>query len=303
MSRTCILILGMHRSGTSLVAKATHLWGADSGPAELLVPARKWNPEGYWEHAPLVRFNDRLLAAVRATWFLPPSAAGEAALQALASDVHWKSEALSLIAGMQSDNKQSWFWKDPRLGLTLPFWLRVSADPIFVIAARHPQAVARSLAHRNCFPVDASLLLWSRYVLSILTHVPATAPRVVIDFERLLAQPADTCRTLAHFLQTWCGGDKTGPEIIDRMAQAVRRELNHHSPQAAHPDYDTELPMLYQAYYERLRNADRLPEPQQNLHVLSLPVHWREVLARRLFAASAGIAGRTGTVVHTRSSA
>jgi hypothetical protein len=301
MSTPGILILGMHRSGTSLVAQAVHLWGAYGGPAELFVPAGKWNPDGYWEHAPLVRFNDRLLAAVGATWFLPPSAEGEVKLQVLASDVYWKGEALGLIAGMQIAREQPWFWKDPRLAITLPFWTRVVTDPLCVIVARHPRAVARSLAQRDRFPVDASLLLWSRYVCSILAYVPEASRRVVIDFERMLAQPADTCHTLAHVLHRWCGGNGTNPEIIGRMAQAVRPNLNHHSPQAANPDQHTELTMLHQALYERLRSADRVSDLKWDLDILSLPVRWREELAQCLFATLVRVSRGAGAVAHTSS--
>jgi len=140
-------------------------------------------------------------------------------------------------------------------------------------------------------------------VLSILAYLPQTSRRVVIDFERMLTQPADACHTLAHFLQTCCGGDGTNPEIIDRMAQAVRRDLNHHSQQAAYSDQGTALPMLYQALYERLRSADLVPDLNRDLDILSLPVRWRDELAWRLCAPLARVPPGTGAVAQTSNGA
>ncbi|HUY15430.1 MAG TPA: sulfotransferase family protein, partial [Terriglobia bacterium] len=56
-----IIVLGMHRSGTSLVAEAVHKWGA-FGNDEFL-PTDYRNPQGYWEYAPLVHFNRRLMVS------------------------------------------------------------------------------------------------------------------------------------------------------------------------------------------------------------------------------------------------
>jgi len=45
-----VLILGMHRSGTSAAARAVNLLGVDLGAP--LLPPRDDNPVGCWELAP-----------------------------------------------------------------------------------------------------------------------------------------------------------------------------------------------------------------------------------------------------------
>ena len=57
-----LLVLGMHRSGTSAVAGALRLAGVDLG-ADLMAPAAD-NPKGFFEHAGVVAIHDRLLQAL-----------------------------------------------------------------------------------------------------------------------------------------------------------------------------------------------------------------------------------------------
>lgn len=66
-----VLVLGMHRSGTSLTASLISAWGAYAGEHHL-IPGDTWNPAGYWEYLPLVRLNMDLLNAVGARTMIPP---------------------------------------------------------------------------------------------------------------------------------------------------------------------------------------------------------------------------------------
>lgn len=45
-----IIVLGVERSGTSVVAKMVHRWGAYAGPSEKLHKADAHAPRGYWEY-------------------------------------------------------------------------------------------------------------------------------------------------------------------------------------------------------------------------------------------------------------
>lgn len=64
--RLAVLVLGMHRSGTSVLTRAIALLGA-SLPSDLHPPGAD-NPDGYWEPAGLQRINDRLLQAAGSAW-------------------------------------------------------------------------------------------------------------------------------------------------------------------------------------------------------------------------------------------
>src|ERR1700722_3730092 len=65
--RRALLLLGMHRSGTSATARVVNLLGADLG--DNLVTPGSDNPDGFWEHAEAVRINDALLEGLGRTWY------------------------------------------------------------------------------------------------------------------------------------------------------------------------------------------------------------------------------------------
>ncbi|HJX24749.1 MAG TPA: hypothetical protein VJ252_01225, partial [Chthoniobacterales bacterium] len=65
-ARKAVVILGMHRSGTSALCGALDLLGVDFG--ERLMPANHANEKGYWEHEEIVRFHDDLLSSLGSRW-------------------------------------------------------------------------------------------------------------------------------------------------------------------------------------------------------------------------------------------
>src|SRR5262245_24092498 len=169
MPQKGIVILGMHRSGTSLTAELVHGWGAYT-PTEDLLPASPRNPNGFWELRSLVDFNDGLLAAVNSRWFLPPTTPQRHELESLARQPSWRAEALKVLASVHRRDVP-WFFKDPRLTIVLPFWEQIWSDVVYVIPVRHPIEVAESLRRRDHTPIVLGALLWEKYVEALLRHL------------------------------------------------------------------------------------------------------------------------------------
>ena len=59
---TVVCVLGMHRSGTSLVARVLNVLGVDLGPEEHLMRPSSANPTGHWENKPITGINDEILS-------------------------------------------------------------------------------------------------------------------------------------------------------------------------------------------------------------------------------------------------
>ena len=151
MSRRCILVLGMHRSGTSALTKALGLLGA-SLPREPM-PAAADNPLGYWESPLIARFNNRLLVSAGTRWNdESPIATEWFADPARSTD---RAEAARLLAEEFTDTG-TFVCKDPRICRLLPFWREVfeaaAVEPHAVIVFRDPLEVAHSLAARAAVP-------------------------------------------------------------------------------------------------------------------------------------------------------
>ncbi|KGE04734.1 glycosyltransferase [Pseudohaliea rubra] len=153
------LVLGMHRSGTSLVARALAEAGLYPGRGEDMLAAQADNPLGFYERRDLVDANEALLASTGASWFEPPGAVlGESGLPAGAD------AAVAGVTGAlehAAEAGRGTFLKDPRLCLTWPAWASPATVVLYVY--RNPLAVADSLRRRNAFPLGYGLALWEHY--------------------------------------------------------------------------------------------------------------------------------------------
>ena len=182
-----ILVLGMHRSGTSAVTGALRLCGVELG-SELMQPGPD-NPKGFWEHAGVVAIHDRLLAALGRSWNdprpLPPHWLQTEAAAAAAA-------ALEALLREEFSGSVLWAVKDPRMCRLLPLWwpvlerMGVQAAALFVL--RHPREVADSLVARNDWPVGLSRLLWIEHLLDAQSATEGR-PRAVLSYEALLEDP------------------------------------------------------------------------------------------------------------------
>ena len=274
-----IVVLGMHRSGTSLISEALHRWGAFGRVKECL-PSDQWNARGYWEYSPLVDFNERLLQELGATWSFPPSQRDDARLAALAEQPPYRDEAKSLLASMKKKNKGSWFWKDPRLSLLLPFWQKIWGDVHYVICVRDPIEVCLSLQQRDHLSFPISILLWQRYMLSILEWT-RNAPTIAIHYSKMLQHPASECARLSNFL---LNADGLSPAFggTAEMVKAVDRQLQHH--ESAGRPFPASLTVSQKAIQEILEHmADcGAVSAEPNLKRCSLPRNWRSSLRLNL---------------------
>ncbi|MEJ2124706.1 MAG: sulfotransferase family protein, partial [Alphaproteobacteria bacterium] len=162
--RTCILVLGMHRSGTSALTRTLSLLGAQL-PRHIVQPASD-NEKGFWEPAKLPQLHDQLLANVGSSWHdcrairqsdLPPAQLTE-----------WKQRTRKLLDEEFGD-ADLFVVKDPRICRFAPLFMETLDEMDVairvVIPFRNPLEVADSLARRNDFSQEKSLLLWLRHVL------------------------------------------------------------------------------------------------------------------------------------------
>lgn len=220
-----ILILGMHRSGTSMVAEILYRWGAYPGQKGELLAADAWNRRGHWEYIPLVKFNEDLLLECSAYWFVPP--ANIEILKQKVQDLKFAQNALQLILQMNL-NHSIWYWKDPRLCITLGFWNHFIKNPISIIVVRNPYDIAMSLKNRNKLPISASLLLWQRYMLDLLVHSEFNDRKIFIQYESLIEKPEKECERLCKFLNEQCGIQADAQKKISSMLKAIDPQLRHH---------------------------------------------------------------------------
>ncbi len=165
-----LIVLGMHRSGTSFLTGSLQLAGLDLGRHST---ADKYNTKGNRENADIVAFHNAVLTARGHAWNDPPSGA-----------VIWTEEerarAATLLAAY--DQTGPWGFKDPRTLLMLGSWQALCPDARYVGIFRSPVAVARSLGTRFKMPEMQAFALWETYNRHLLAQ-HAAAPFPLFSFD------------------------------------------------------------------------------------------------------------------------
>lgn len=140
-----IVVLGMHRSTTSLMAKGLHECGVKMGDSVL--GPMKSNPWGHYEDLDFVLLNDEILKAAGGSWDNPPS---EQAILDQWPKFTARIEALVKANDAAVDPEYPlWGWKDPRTVLTIRLFLPHLTNPYFYFCLADPKKVGQSLAARD----------------------------------------------------------------------------------------------------------------------------------------------------------
>jgi hypothetical protein len=242
-----LCVLGMHRSGTSLVTRILNLLGVDLGPEERLLQPGPDNPLGFWEHEAFVELNEVILGLLGGSWHEPP--AFEPGWEVSPALTGLRGEALEMVQ-REFGRSELWGWKDPRACLTLPFW-QLLIPMRYVICLRNPVDVARSLARRDGFPVEKSGRLWVDHVDASLRHT-AGEDRLIMFYEDVMA---DWPRALARLSGFIGEPEAAGFEHLRTAVWGVVREdLRHHRSSTLDVVNDPELADSAKGLYLRLRD-------------------------------------------------
>ena len=215
---SCVLIVGMHRGGTSAVAQTIARLDVPFGTASDRMPPLPENPTGYWESTVLSLFNEDLLEALGGSWSAPPPLAP--GWQRDASLDHKRELGKALLQSVHLGRR--WAWKDPRNSLLLPFWQEALGLPLrIVLVHRNPLEIWRSLAARGGFTKPLAMALWERYTRSAL-EAARGLPTLIISYEGLLEHFRPWEEALRCFL-----GCEAAPELEDPHHSLLDKSLRH----------------------------------------------------------------------------
>jgi hypothetical protein len=207
-----LIIAGMHRSGTSIVARLLTRCGVYLGGT--------WVDENH-ESIFFTRANRAMLGEgpyllYDYGWTAPKSDAFIQARRGHAERAARRPEAF--FSGRGSETV--WGWKDPRNSLTLPVWLSIYPNAKVLHVLRDGRAAALSLADRDDLDPSFALALWGHYAERAeraLAGLPQSR-RATVRFEDLTASPAAVVEELCRFAGVPVPGD------LDAVASLVKRE-------------------------------------------------------------------------------
>ena len=190
-----ILVLGMHRSGTSMVTRLLNLMGAYFGPEGSDVGASRENPKGFWERRDVLDLHEDVLRAVDSDWYR----VAHFDLDTLPEHVRADFEIRAKKIQLDLDAHTPWVMKDPRLCLLFPLWRPLLKNPVCVLVHRPPLQVGQSLKTRDGFPIVFGMALWEKYTQSALAG-SAGLPRVLLAHQAVVRDPVGTAEKLYRAL-------------------------------------------------------------------------------------------------------
>ena len=194
-----LIVLGMHRSGTSALAGTLRLCGVWLGDSTDLTTASPENHKGFWERRDIRQICDTLLHSAAADWWK----VANFDLSAIPhSVIHEQKRKLQAVIA-ELNQHPTWAIKEPRLCLVLPLLLDSLRNPVCIHVVRNPLEVAQSLRARNGFPISWGLALWEAYNIHAL-RASHSLPRVFVSYNSLLRAPVDTLTGLIRQLAALC---------------------------------------------------------------------------------------------------
>jgi hypothetical protein len=272
-----ILLVGMHRSGTSLLGSLLPQLGVPL-PGEL-IDADQHNPEGYYERRDITDLQEQLLIDLGHWW---PSQQGVLPLPA-----DWldhpatrgcKDSLRQLLRQEQQQQRSAWAIKDPRTSLLLPLWRELSEElalPLkLVLSVRDPREVMVSLQQRDQQAAGMTAWraqqLWWRHHIQLLADA-ASLPLHVLHYSRWFSEPAAQLQQLTKA----CGSQASPEAMAAALALIKPQHRRSHSRIKRWPPIHPQL----RRFERRLLQLSDHPEQRNSIEqwaahqpsVISLP--------------------------------
>ncbi len=232
--RPVVVVLGMARSGTSLLAQILHRLGVDMVDAP--PNASPANPTGFWERPEIVALQDEILDLVdhpiaSAAHVLPMSPGWWRDPKLF----HVKRRLRDFVATSLSATDGLWGFKDPRTARLLPVWQEIFNDlglnPRFVWAMRAPSesGTSMSLKSPELRPMSAEYgtLMWFAYNMDVVGYA-GNSIAAVVTYEDWFDNPEEAAIALNGKLGlVWPGADAPQSACLRQIVQPQHRHHDH----------------------------------------------------------------------------
>ncbi|MFA6954566.1 MAG: glycoside hydrolase family 99-like domain-containing protein [Thermoanaerobaculia bacterium] len=242
--RRALIVLGMHRSGTSALTRVFSLCGAglpsNLVPPEFGLPADGNSISGFWESTSLLLLNNEALESAGSDW----DSTREIPQDWFESEnCHNITLRLSEALENEFGNAPIFVAKDPRTSLLVPMWIAaldaigVTAD--WIVAVRNPLEVAASLTRRDGFARSKGLDLWLRHSIAA-ERATRKVERIFVDYDDLMRDwRFVVTRTEIRFSFKFPHRVET---IAKEAEKFLNRDLRHHSSSMSEMDERPDVP-------------------------------------------------------------
>lgn len=249
-----IIVLGMHRSGTSALTGTLAKLGVELGSD--LMKGNAFNKKGYWENQRAERINEEIFKKIDRSWYdyrpIQRDWLLNRQFDGISRDIH------EFIAE-QFSGAAVWALKDPRLCRLLPLWQKALAedhtDIYYLICIRHPYEVAHSIASRDKIPSEYAMLLWIIHTLESVVYTE-NCRRLIINYRDMLQ---DWRETLTPVLKATGNKLIENPSVNEKINEFLSPGLRHQERKNLHVREGTLSKMANDLYALLDDNKSSLP--------------------------------------------
>lgn len=227
-----IVVLGMHRSGTSALCGLLNLAGVYFGRGDEFIPANEENPKGFWERKDVRRLNDDMLHALASDW----SEISHLEREKLSSEVldSFQIRGKSILDNLQEDAPADVSGlKEPRFCLLMDFWASVlSSEVFYILLHRDTEEIAISLKTRNNIPAEVANYLTEQYLGKAICALQTRNCHITC-FENLISDPASELEAIISALEKATGVSLQRPtrkEIESSISPRLYRSKSKGEP-------------------------------------------------------------------------
>ena len=241
--RKGFVVLGMHRSGTSMLSGLL-VKGCGYNVGGPLIGSAFDNEKGFFERIDVVLQNDIFMGSQGIGW-----SAGVRDYNADLALKHKKEGKIKFKEGeralqfLNDPSKAPWLQKDPRMCITLPTWLKLlSNEPAVVFTYRHPLEVAMSLNKREKnFGLEHGLRLWIMYNMKAIQNSEKLC-RVLSSNDAILQDPVKEVQRISDELSSKCGVPSPPHRITQEdVHEFVDPELQHNKKKREEADKEKKV--------------------------------------------------------------
>ena len=192
-NNSIFIILGMHRSGTSLVTKFLEIFNINIG-SDFSSP-RSDNPTGFYEDMSFFRVNMNLLELNKIEW--------NEILNPLNLNLKTKTEKINFwLSDIEQKVKFNcnFAFKDPRSILFINFWnsffKKKNYFVRFLYCFRHPYLISKSIMKRDKMKRGESFLFILQNWYLILKNIKKNDEKIFLDYDLLILDSKKFCKDL-----------------------------------------------------------------------------------------------------------
>ena len=221
-----IVVLGMHRSGTSALTRGLSVLSVELGD-NLMSASEDQNPKGFFEDLDIYQLNEQILRKAGSAWHSFAAIDHDSLL-----GPEFLPERLKAAQILQDklDCANTFAFKDPRVAILLPFWKCVlddlEVDSQFIVAVRNPLEVSQSLNRRDRFDFEKGVYLWTKHLAQIVIHTN-DSHRLFVDYANLVESPERELSRVADAFSLKLPSPSS-KKLTEYTLEFMDAELRHH---------------------------------------------------------------------------